>query len=250
MQIYLAAAPQEVQTAAKFGQTLAHAAYRIGQDSSLLRKNPPLQSQGGLLSVSDRNAPVIADPKALCAAVLRECSRRSYTGVVLDFEEPLRQNRKDFVEQLGQVLAKQQRTLYVPEAYAQAAPSAMVLVGTALSGGNLAQRLREAAARYGGRLALDAERVQMDFPLPCSSGTGKPLAAEEFAALRQQRSVFFSPDLCARYFTYKARGEPHFVLFDDADTLKRKLRLGAEAGARAALFQWPEVADIAEELFR
>lgn len=40
-------------------------------------------------------------------------------------------------------------------------------------------------------------------------------------------SVFFSQDLCARYFTYTRNGETHFVLYDDADTLSQKLRTGA-----------------------
>ena len=71
------------------------------------------------------------------------------------------------------------------------------------------------------------------------------------AALRQEREpvVFFSDALCARYFTYTQRGEAHFVLFDDADTLNQKLRLGAGMGFAAAFFMWPEVRDIAPRLF-
>lgn len=51
--------------------------------------------------------------------------------------------------------------------------------------------------------------------------------------------MFFSKDLFARYFTYAKNGESHFILFDDADTLRQKLRLGRQLGVAAAFFQWP-----------
>lgn len=251
MQVYLAVTPDVEQQAAPCGCALSHVAYRIGPDSTLLRQNLLLQTKGGLLSVSDRNTPPIPDANALCAAVLRECARRSYEGVVLDFEEPPRQDRLKFAELLGQLLPKRQRTLYVPESYARAAPTAMALVGTAVSGGTLRQHLEEAAAQYGSRLALDVERVRMDFRLPARTGVGTPLTGKELTELMKQHGSpsFFSPDLCARYFTYQRQGTTHFVLFDDANTLRRKIRLGAELGASAAFFMWPEISDLADGLF-
>ena len=104
----------------------------------------------------------------------------------------------------------------------------MALVNTAVSGGSFAQYLREAARGGGGRLALDVERLRMDFSLPARNGRGRPLTAGELRELldRESPAVFFSQDLCARYFTYTRDGETHFVLFDDADTLRQKLRPG------------------------
>ena len=249
MQLYLAVPPGEARAAAQYGRALAHVAYRIGPGSTLLRQNQNLQTQGGLLSVSDREAPPIGDPDALCAAVLRECGRRSYTGVLLDFEEPPRQDRLEFARRLEQTLAAGRRTLYLPERYAQAAGnSAVVLVCTAISGGSLGQRLQEAADAHGGtaRLALDVQRLRMDFRLPARSGEGEPLDEERFRQLMEQESpsVFFSQELCARYFTYTRNGELHFVLFDDADTISQKLRIGAGMGFAAAFLMWPEVKDI------
>ena len=250
MQIYIAAAPEEARAASACGHPLAHAAYRIGPDSTLLRKNPLLQS-GGVLCISDSGAPEVSDPAALCAAVLRECSRRGCTGAVLDFDRPPRRDLLAFVTRLEQAAQKRNRTLFVPESYARAAKESFVLIGTAVSGGTLEERLREAQERFGSRLALDAERLRMDFPLPCPGGVGTPLSGADFAALREREhpTVFFSPALCARYFTYRQNGQSRFVLFDDADTLRRKLRLGQQMGAAAAFFMWPEVADISEKLF-
>ncbi|MDD3347359.1 hypothetical protein [Oscillibacter sp.] len=66
---------------------------------------------------------------------------------------------------------------------------------------------------------------------------------------REAPTVFFSQDLCARYFTYVKDASAHFVLFDDADTLRQKLRIGAGMGFNAAFFMWPEVRDLATKLF-
>lgn len=92
----------------------------------------------------------------------------------------------------------------------------------------------------------------MDFRLPARSGQGEPLTQAALDALirEHQLAVFFSKDLFARYFTYAKNGESHFILFDDADTLRQKLRLGRQLGVAAAFFQWPEVCDIADSLFR
>ena len=253
MQTYLAVTPEELREAGKYGCAFAHVAYRIGQNSTMLRQNLLLQTRGGLLSVSDREAPLIEDPQALCAAVLRECGRRGYGGVLLDFEERPRRDRLAFVEQLGRTLSAGRRTLYLPERYAGAAPGAVVLLCTAVSGGSFSQYLQEAVAQAGGagRLALDVQRLRMDFRLPARSGEGESLTGEALEALmeREHPAVFFSQDLCARYFTYSRDGESHFVLFDDADTLNQKLRLGAGMGFHAAFFMWPEVRDIAPRLF-
>lgn len=252
LQVYLAVTPGEFQEASKYGRAFAHVAYRVGPGSTLLRQNLLLQTRGGLLSVSDREAPLIEDPEALCAAVLRECGRRGYTGVVLDFEEAPRRDRVLFAQRLGQVLSAGRRALYVPESYSSAAQNAVVLICTAISGGSFTERLQEAAQSRGGagRLALDVQRLRMDFRLPARSGEGTLLSGEALGHLMERESpaVFFSQDLCARYFTYCRNGETHFVLFDDAGTLNQKLKTGANMGFSAAFLMWPEVPDIAGKL--
>ena len=90
----------------------------------------------------------------------------------------------------------------------------------------------------------------MDFVLPCRSGEGTPLTPEELSALREKcgAAVFFSEELCANYFSYTAQGRAHFVLFDTAETLRRKLRLGRERGMETAFLMYPEVSDLLPEL--
>ena len=48
--------------------------------------------------------------------------------------------------------------------------------------------------------------------------------------------------LCARYFTYfQPGGTAHFVLFDDGETLRAKLRLAGEVGIRQCLAAWDDL---------
>ena len=252
MQIYLSITPEQLRDAARYTRCFAHVAYRVGPESTLLRHNLLVQTRGGLLSLSDRDAPEVTAPEKLCAAALRECGRRGYGGVVLDFESKSRGDLLVLAGALERQLRRSRLAFFVPESYGGAVESAAVLVGTAISGGNFVQRLREAVKLRGaGRLALDVERLAMDFPLPCPGGQGRFLPRSELAALmeREAPAVFFSPDLCARYFTYTHAGETHFVLFDDGDTLVQKLRMGQNLGAAAAFLQYPEVEDLLPKLF-
>ena len=141
-----------------------------------------------------------------------------------------------------------------PPSYAAAVEHPTVIVNTAISGGSFETHIREELARYGGgrNVIFDLQRLRMDFHLPARTGQGVPLTQEALDALLKERqpAVFFSKDLFARYFTYTEDGEAHFILFDDADTLRQKLRLGQQSGVAAAFFQWPEICDIATSLFR
>lgn len=252
MQVYLAVTPGQLQEAARHCRNLAHVAYRVGDGSTLLRQSVLMQTRGGLLAVTDQDAPLIEDPEKLTAAVLRECARRGYSGVLLDFQDRT-VDRLAFARQLSPALAQTRRTLYLPESYGAAVPGAIPLICTALSGGDFTQRLREAASAAGGagRLALDVQRLRMDFTLPARTGEGTPLSAEALRTLMEQEdpAVFFSQELCVRYFTYAREGETHFVLFDDAGTIRKKLQAGASIGFSAAFLMFPEIRDLLGELF-
>ncbi len=112
-----------------------------------------------------------------------------------------------------------------------------VLIGTAVSGGTLRELLSSAVRTYGAdRLVLGMERLAMDFPMPCPSGRGISLSGEALDALRRRAGghVFFSEALCAKYFTYRAPDGVRLVLFDDADTLRRKQAISRSLGIRDA----------------
>lgn len=252
MQIYLAATPKKLAAASRYTDHLAHVAYRIDSDGRLSRQDLLMRVRGGLMVIGDRDAGTIAEPRHLCQMIARECAERSYRGVVADFEDPIRQDKAELLSMLPRALCRSGRILLIPERYADAAPSAQVLICTAISGGSINARLEEAQQKYGpSRIALDLERLRMDFPLPCPTGEGRPLSGEELNALivEQQPSVFFSHELGAKYFTYAKGGDSHFVLFDDADTLLNKAKKGHRMGVGLGFFMLPEIEDILPKLY-
>ena len=247
---YLAVTPDQLAAARSHTAYLCHVAYRIGDDNRLLCSRLPPTLRGGLLVLSDRDAAPVTRPDSLCRQLLQECLRRDYSGIVLDFEAPLTDDRSAFVRQLDGAVPSCHRHLFVPEALAACTRCAALLICTALSGGSLQQRLTQAAAQYSPpRLALDCQRLAMDFTLPCPDGSGTPLSIPELRRRMNGRAVFFSEALCARYFTYRIGSETHFVLFDDAGTLRRKAELAATLGIENAFFMLPEVSDLLDELF-
>ena len=163
-------------------------------------------------------------------------------------DPPARPDRLALLEALSPLLTSCGRTLYVPEHCPVA--GATILLCTALSGGTLEGRLTQAVDQYGAEhMALDLQRLAMDFPVPCPSGQGTALTRSQLAALAAGRSTFYSDALCARYFTLTREGRTHFILFDDAQTLRRKLALARSQGIRDALVMLPEVEDILVPLF-
>ena len=208
MQLYLAAAPCCLGNAARWGLPLLHAAYGV-EESRLTSLTLPAHVQGGLLLLTGPENPAVPQPDTLAA--------------------------------LAELCRRYGRALYVAEPCGHMVPDARVVVSTALSGGTLRQRLGDACRLFGARrLALDLACVRMDFSLPAPYGTGTALTPQQLTELRGRRTVFFSPELCARYFTYEQSGMTHFVLFDDADTLHRKIALGTELGIPAGFLALPE----------
>ena len=245
MQLYLSCTPEQIRPASAYYRNFAHVAYRIGPESTLLYSNLLIQTRGGLLSLSDLDAPTITSAQRLASAVVRECYRRGYSGVVADFEANPTQDRLQFLARLQEMLQQNQRMLYVPEAYRM--PGAVTLITTAISGGDFQTYLEDKVRQ--GSIAMDLQRLRMDFPLPAPTGEGTPLTAESFAVLSRGQSVFYSPSLAARYFTCVQGGETHFILYDDADTLRRKLQIGKKLGVNTAFLMYPEVADLLPALF-
>lgn len=250
MRVYLVAAPDDLRAAQRRSCLVACGAYGVGPEGRLTRQRlgPP---RGGVMVLDDRDCGPIRAPAALCREVLTECASRGFCGVLADFERPTSPDRIQFLQRLAQLLTQSGRQLFVPESYGGDVPRAAVVLSTALSGGCLRQRLEEARQRFGPRLALDLQRLRMRFPLPCPTGEGCPLTGAELQALmaEQPTAVFFSRDLCAKYFTCHWEGNARFVLFDDEETLREKLRLGRELGIATGFLLYPEAADLSDEFF-
>lgn len=251
MKTYLAITPREAQQLSGCSLPLVHVAYAIDESGALSRSGFPTQIKGGLMGLSDRCTKPLKHADALLRTIICECASRQFEGVLADFESDHLPDRVAFLDRLGTLLSQQHCSLFVPQSLP--APSASVLISTAISGGSLSEMLQGAQNRYGAsRVSLDLERLIMDFPLPCPSGRGRPMPLSELQTLQHRRdiSTFYSRELAAHYFTYSRNGETHFVLFDDAQTLSSKLSLGERLGIQAAFLMYPEVRDLLPELLR
>ncbi len=250
MLLYLSVPAPFSREALRYTARLAHMAYRVNASGRLARTNP-LQARGGLMFLTDTPESAYTDVPALCREIWRECASRCYAGAVAALTPPLSEEKRSFLLSLSALLTRNNRRLYVPEAYGADLPQAQVLICTALSGGVLRERLEEAQERFGPRLALDLQRLRMRFPLPCESGEGEALSGEALSGLlaKEAPAVYYSADLGAKYFTLHREGGCAFVLFDDADTLRRKVELGRTLGVRAGFFTFSEVRDLLPRLY-
>lgn len=247
--VYLMVTPSQAVEAGAHGLPLAHMAYRVGGGPHLFCSQHPFSQRGGVMVLDHVGFDGQGAPEELCREIMGECSARSFTGLFCDFEGPPFGVLTKAVQNLGPMLARQSRTLYLPEDYAENAPKeARVVVSSALTGGSLKRKLTEAAQRFGaGRLALALERVAQDVALPAGQGQARALEREELSRLLRERSpaVYFSDELCAHYFTYmKPDGGAHYILYDDASSLRKKLRLAAALGIREAFLLYTQAAGL------
>lgn len=249
MKLYLAITPKEAQQLSDCSLPRVHIAYAVDDGGMLTRSTPPEKMHGGLMGLSDRCSKPLPRTDALLRTIVSECAARQFAGVFADFESSPFPDRITFLERLGTLLRSHGKVLYAPQIFPVS--SANVLISTAISGGSLREMLQSAQDRYGQkRIALDLQRLIMDFPLPCMSGQGRPMTLDELNTLRRRRdiSAFYSRELGAQYFTHTVNGEAHFVLFDDAQTIRQKLALGEKLGIETAFLMYPEVRDLLPQL--
>ena len=239
--------PDRLSQVQRLPVTPAHLAYRMGRGPHLFRTGSSVSLRGGYLVVDCRGFDGMGRADPFCQEVVRECSARGFTGIICDFEGGRLPPLEQIVRTLGDQCQHRGWELLIPEPYGNCTPYGKVLLSSALSGGSLLQRLREGLERFGpDRVALGLERTAEDFFLPSPTGGGVALTQEELHARmeRLQPSVFFSRELCARYFTYMSRDSgAHFVLFDDPDTLARKVSLAQSLGIHTVVGAWEELSD-------
>lgn len=249
--VFLAADSRDAVNAEKLGLPCVYLFYRIGDNGALQRAQLPVTARGGMLGVFEAPGLSDADPEKLAKELGAECMRRGYAGIMLDLQAgagiltPL--------SVLSQALRKLGIVHYVPAELAAAAPGAKLIVSTAVSGGSFSQLLDEACARWGAdNICLDIARTRSAFEMPGWSPEGRALAKDEFAKLLEQHSpsVFFSPELCAKYFTCREGGKAQFILFDDADTAAYKVDLARRRGLPAVFLLYSEWGALAREIVK
>ena len=251
IKIILAAPPENIAAALETGCAVAYMVYRIGRGYHLYRAQGSEYLKNGMMVV-DTDGYVGGGPSsALVTEILGECGKCGFDGIVLDTGGKTTAQVAALTSYLASAAAERGLTLFVPEALADASARAVVLLPTALSGGSLSDHISDALTKYGaGRVALEIERVRMDFSLPAVTGAGKELTAEELQSLVDQHRAqsFLSKELCAYYFTYRDKKGTRFVLYDNAASIRRKLSVASKLGIGNAFMFYPHVADILDKI--
>ena len=250
----LAVMPSELPAALRYPVALAALSYRI-VGGRLMR-----DASGGTVGPGKGVIPVVCDAgfdgqpfdlRRFGGDVAAELAAREASGVVADFARPDSPVLRDAAGELARVARRAGVPLYTSPAYAAYAPGAHVLIGSHVSEGSLKAALTDACARYGaGQVALEVIPMRIDCPLPAEDG-GARLTEEELAEKLRQLApmTFFSSELCSKYFTYLAPDRrAHFVLYDDASTIRAKLQTARSCGVDTAFLLYAEVAEMLPEL--
>lgn len=161
-------------------------------------------------------------------SILEYC-RRGFSGVFFDAEGHISEQQRSAICDLA---ASTQRTgvrVYVPEELH--CPGARVVIGTDICGGTLKTRVQQAQHKYGSVCAAVVP-VCTDFTLPSYDGSHRILPPGELITLRHRHNAktYWSRPLQAWYFTYSANGKMHFVLYDDRESVCKKLSLISSLG--------------------
>lgn len=235
----IAAAGTDALQAREAGFTCLHLCSRLSEGGTFSLLSHPASSRGDYLGIADSGG-VPRKCGSFAFDAVSAAQSRGCAGIMADFERPLLQELSAALD------AEAHRcglNMLIPLPLAEYAPHACVIADTAVSGGSLEARFSSLLERFGAdRLAAQLVCSCSDFPLPCSNPDGAPLSQEEFQLLlnRTGSTVFFSRELCAKYFTYSSGDQAHFVLFDDADTLRAKVRILSRLGVRHLMVVYPD----------
>ena len=227
--ITLAVTAAEVAECRGLGLRLAYLAYRLSPSGLLLRSSALGQISGGVMVIMG-GAPPFADAAVFADAIAAECAAGHCEGVYLDFDERTPAAQR-LIETLAPRLAGRGAVLYTNPALDTGGVT--VLSSSEVTGGSFALYVRSLTERFGERTALEIVPLCMDFTLP-SAGQGDAITQERLAELLDSGLMsYYSRDLAAKYFTWQSPdGMTHFVLYDDAYTIREKLETAEREGAR------------------
>ena len=245
---YLLTPPDRSSEAGAFRLPFVHLAWHIGPDGKLHGIPGSEACRSGLMLAGTADAPGDGSADRTVRDILNLCRERGFRGVVLDPEEAPPPYLARLIHGLDRGLERDGRGFFLPERCAAFSRRAFLFLSSSVSGGSLRLRLEKAAKTYGARrLVLGLERSSEDFPLPSPDGKGKQLTREELESLLRHLGgkPQFSPDLCACTLPYLDRqSRPRLLLFDNADSLRRKRDLARELGIERFFLLYPQLEDI------
>lgn len=240
--LLIAAAGRDAEAVRRAGLQCLHLCAALSKNGQFSVLSHPLCAAGDLLGIVDQGG-IPSSPSAFAASACRLARTRRFTGIMIDFQ---RDELADCAAALDEQTSHSGLSLWVPLKLALHTPHAVCIAETAVSGGSLTAYFSEQSEQYGGRIAAQLVRTCARFSIPSRSVCGTPLTLEQAMQLREETgsSIFFSRELCAKYFTYMQQGCAYFVLFDDDDTMRKKQDLLSTAGISRQLLLYPDAVSL------
>lgn len=243
--VILVCAGADVGRAAAHGHPLLDLCLGVTARGTLGRLQATAAETNSFLGIRDLPTSISSvNVKAFVDDLIYVLRQHGARGVFADFESHSTACR-ELCTALDDALYQQSIPFFVPAVRGEDTTHAFLVVETAVSGGSLSDMIADLQYKYGReRIAALLRPVSADFSLPSSTPDGMHLTLEARLALRERTAaqVFFSKELCAKYFTYMdedMRG--HFVLFDDESTLLDKIEQLTAQGVRHFFALYPDV---------
>ena len=236
MPIYFAFSPEEAAHAAASAHPLACMGYQLSSDTPALLAPDPLPASACHMVLQDNIHPAY-DPSPDLANLTAQYAAAYHTGLVCDFVQPPTPFWKAMLQELDAACQAQLLPLWVPEAYAESAPHAWIMIGSDVTAGSFSQRLQKAAADYPERCILELRPLCAQYSLPSSQADRKDITRTDCEKLIEDHkaSVYFAQDLLCSYFTFQGNASPQIVFFDSYSTIQEKIRAAESAGFRGCI---------------
>ena len=145
---FMVSTAEDVQTAGTLRVPPCYLFYYIDGEGILKRKGLPAVARGGVMGIFDDGSTnwAKADPVRLARDIVGECIRRSFGGVLFDFDEST--GAYELLSQLVPALAQRRLVCFAPVGLAGASDLTKVVVPSAISGGSFAEMLEHYALRF------------------------------------------------------------------------------------------------------
>ncbi len=237
--IYLSAPPELASEAINYGP-VSIMACEVTRGLKLTRLGPlPALRGERLVEIACHGLTGFGPQEALVENILRFCLIYGFSGVVLDLPRPT-PALLSLSELMADRLAPRGLTLYLPEGYGGVPGKRGLLINAQSYSSPFSDRLRLLAGKYGPeKIALRLDTRPADFLLPARRSLPSRLPSPVPGGVAPDR-VFYSQCFEANYTSFRDRDRVRLVMWDDANSVRRKLEIAGNIGIHTAFLDFAE----------
>lgn len=245
MNIYMLCSPEESTHSFKFPTYIGYFSYIARGKNLLLSEKFSDNTSGDMMVVSMQNA-----DESVTLPIYDECKRRGYSAVFLDTDELPKKENSNIFSKVSASLEKHGLSTFCPLAFANFCPRSIPVADGTVTGGVFEDELANFKKRHH-RIGISISRIISRFEMPVSDAEGTLLTPTDLRRFLQafDGNIFFSPQLMTNYFLLSTCGSKcRYILFDDADTISKKLRTAKKLGFSDVFLIQREISDIARDI--